>query len=782
MNTRMSWKRSMQTQKSRSKPGLTAQTRRSIDLSPLFIAVVAALFSAHPLHAGELHGPYTDSSYFTTVNFGSTSHWLQAWRGYLETVPAHWFLNGVGVAVQSRPNDSATYDMVFQHLSRNGVSITRTEYGWGGIDYETGRMKDRTANKLRIFLAGCRKWHIRPVLLLNAHHGAPCPRYRINRITVTRTAQAGERTVDLESVDRIIPNYSGLHGLPGKKSSKAAGHLITNIAGNTVTLSQPLQETLHKDSTVTITTLKYRPFSDPTGEDYRETVDGWNAYIAELATRAAEFLGTTDAADKGFDMEIWNELTFGSNYLYINWYYDPPLQEYEEKSIWSNLVRETTDFADNHPELFSGVAFNNGFGNTIPWPASSKMPKRIRAIGRHPYPKFRTFPEDRHKRPLNALGKRDSSFTPTYTALFPELQGTWLKTESTLREGAPITNMVYKTAHGRYARPEAPCYSWFTECGFGPGWYDIDNPQRALYLKAKWFSRMYVFYLNKGNEKVVLFSWNHGKEDTDLAVASKAFMDYVESHDTYPAQDESLTSPGLRTVRRITGAMKDDLDTTLTHHTTRPLEVVSIRDDHDHFQWQGDGTPEHPTMYNRECLAILPFQVNQTKFVVPYYVMTRDIRTDLAPEEYTVRLSGIHGLKAHITAYDPIADDSVQVSVTDRSTTDVEITTAAVDYPRLLIIDESDDTRVSPAHGSSPHPVNLITVSPVPGGLLIRGAGHGPTTIQILDCRGRIIARKTRITQYPTVLPTGRSAEGVYIVRITSTTTTFVRRFLMRKN
>jgi len=75
-----------------------------------------------------------------------------------------------------------------------------------------------------------------------------------------------------------------------------------------------------------------------------------------------------------------------------------------------------------------------------------------------------------------------------------------------------------------------------------------------------------------------------------------------------------------------------------------------------------------------------------------------------------------------------------------------------------------------------------ITALPVPGGLLIRGAGHGPTTIQILDCRGRIIARRTGITEESMLLPTGQHAEGVYMVRITSTKTTIVRRFLFRDN
>ena len=68
-------------------------------------------------------------------------------------------------------------------------------------------------------------------------------------------------------------------------------------------------------------TLKYRPFSVPGSPDYNATMNGWNTYVRNVAKFAAETLGTTQAADKGFDMEIWNELTFGSQFLSINNYY-----------------------------------------------------------------------------------------------------------------------------------------------------------------------------------------------------------------------------------------------------------------------------------------------------------------------------------------------------------------------------------------------------------------------------------------------------------------------------
>ncbi len=70
-------------------------------------------------------------------------------------------------------------------------------------------------------------------------------------------------------------------------------------------------------------TLKYRPFapSNPTG--YNNILVGWLSYADTVAQWVAAQMDVT-AADRGFDMEIWNELTFGSHYLYIADYYGAP--------------------------------------------------------------------------------------------------------------------------------------------------------------------------------------------------------------------------------------------------------------------------------------------------------------------------------------------------------------------------------------------------------------------------------------------------------------------------
>jgi hypothetical protein len=84
--------------------------------------------------------------------------------------------------------------------------------------------------------------------------------------------------------------------------------------------------------------------------------------------------------------------------------------------------------------------------------------------------------------------------------------------------------------------------------------------------------------------------------------------------------------------------------------------VVSISDKHDHYQFVGDGTAAHPNLYNRDVFAFLPYQVNSKRFVIPYYVMTRDVTKDLPPEQFTVQIKGIKGDGASVIAYDPMND------------------------------------------------------------------------------------------------------------------------------
>jgi hypothetical protein len=92
---------------------------------------------------------YADPSFQTDLFFGLHSQWIQPWRGYLETVPATRFLNGVGVVLRS-----ANPDLVSEMLSRHGISITRFEVGWSEVSWNNTINDAGTISALQ----ACHKW------------------------------------------------------------------------------------------------------------------------------------------------------------------------------------------------------------------------------------------------------------------------------------------------------------------------------------------------------------------------------------------------------------------------------------------------------------------------------------------------------------------------------------------------------------------------------------------------------------------------------------------------
>ena len=77
------------------------------------------------------------------------------------------------------------------------------------------------------------------------------------------------------------------------------------------TLSRPLAE--HRAAgPQPATTLRFRPFSRPVRGDgapnpaFEATMAGWREYVTGVAGLARETLGPG-----GFDLEVWNELSFG---------------------------------------------------------------------------------------------------------------------------------------------------------------------------------------------------------------------------------------------------------------------------------------------------------------------------------------------------------------------------------------------------------------------------------------------------------------------------------------
>jgi hypothetical protein len=643
-----------------------------------------------------VNSPYTDPSQLTELPFGYQSHWLQPWRAYLETMPAATFLQGTGI--NFNVPESVNPDLVAQMLAQHGIHRARVEIGWGNFQFEDESKLNRE-NEWRAILLALKKFGIRPLILLNAHHGVPCPTQFVER-TVTLDAVKGETQLELDDVSGLQVGYSGLSNLTEYWAAEA---LIADISGQMVTLSKPLPKDMPAGTTVLIATLRYRPFSPPGSADYQETLSGWLRYLDSAVQLATEVLGTSQSADKGFDLEIWNELTFGSNFLDINQYYAHKLYRNDPGDpTWKHILAETAAHAAAQPQLFAGIELSNGFANTIPWPAASEQPLGIHALSKHPYRDRYHFPQDElqgkdefKNQPVNALLQAEDKSTfvpPTYSTFFPEFFATALQTETIVRDLAPITSDIYGSQHGRYARivegKMIPTPVWITEVNLDLKQDNPDiSPERALALKAKASARYFGFYLNKGATQVHLYAAAGG--DTGLGIVQDNFWDYAKQPQvTYPTSDRAYTSPALLWLSRIVAQMSQHLDP--DWKKTRLLQVVSISDSHDRYQFQGDGTAAHPPLYDRDVLPLLPFQVNSHRFVIPYYVMTRDITQDLAPEAFTVQLKGLKAQGASFTAYDPAGDRSVPVTINHLTADSASIDLLATDYPYLLIVEESD--------------------------------------------------------------------------------------------
>ncbi len=626
-----------------------------------------------------LAGAYTDSHYLTDLEFGLHSHWIQPWRSFFETVPAKQFLDGVGVGFPTF--DEIKPDLLAQMLVKNGFRNVRVEIGWGELNFED-ESRLNSEERFTQVLEACRRWNLRPLILLNLHQGVPTPLEMFNRL-VTRDAPQSATQVSLESTKGLVVGRSGLSDLTDYWAAEA---LITGINGNTVMLSKPLPKAVSAGTRVRMATLKYRPFSKPGGADYQQTLEGWKRYVGTVSRFVSRKLGTVGTASLGFDLEIYNELTFGTHFLYLNDYYNPDLDVYEDESIWDHLVEETAQYITQNPADFAGVGLSNGFANTIPWTASSRQPERITAINKHPYAGVKRFPaEEQNGTKLDQKGQPIDD-VPIYTSLFPEYYGTGIQTETLLRDSAPFNTNIYDTVHGRYGlRKDKPINVWITEVNIQPLEVEVKDSVAARALKAKTTARYLSFFLNKGVTKLQLFSAIDDQgSDTGYSVLQANFIQYAKDHSVYPTDDGPFTAPALQVTRRITDLFKQKLDPLLTQ--TRPLEVRSVRDNHDHVQFAPVG--KQPPLYNREVLSVLPYQVNKKRFVIGYYVMTRDVRQSLEPEEYTLELAGLDSVGAQLSVYDPFTDASVPLKLHTLEANKLVVSLSATDYPRFLVVEE----------------------------------------------------------------------------------------------
>ena len=611
------------------------------------------------------------------LGFGLRSHWLQPWRAYLETVPASRLRSGLGINFNVQPKEA---DRTARLLAAVGFSRARIEIGWGNVAW-TRRPRLQNAARFRVILRALQQHDLRPLILLNAHHGYPGP-LRRSRIRVTQPAPAGSRTLvlDRRSVANVTP---GRTGLDSRTDYKAADILFSSVDGTTVALSKALPYDMGVGNH-SVTTLRYEPFRRPDDPLFGRTMRGWLDYVALVTRQAKAILG-----NESFDVEIWNELSFGSDFLDLNRYYDHQVLAGDPAATQATILRRTVAFLRNPAHGVSRVGIGNGFASERPWEAGSTSPVGLTAIDKHPYSRRVTFPQpglfkDAH--PVDALGRVDErqdaegawhdGFSPRYSAFLPEYHLTAIQTEHLVRDLSPITTDVFGTRHGRFTRPPGgrPPVVWLTEFGLDTR----EVPGAALsQLKTKMALRASAAWINKGAAAIYFYAVHHGRW--------------------------ALYKPGaegggqvLRALKRFTSGFAGPRRL----QRRQRLRLIAITDRHNRRQFEGDGTPGHPPLYDRDVVAFLPFQVADRRVVTAVYVMTRDLlrtyrprlpkgdprRYDLPPERFRFTIGGVAGLGAAVRATDPLSGKDVPVRVVSRARGRLVLELALTDSPRLLVL------------------------------------------------------------------------------------------------
>ncbi len=732
-----------------------------------------------PSEPGEILTAPIDSRYLTDVGFGTRSFWLQPWRAYLDTWPASTLREAVGINFNVRPADA---EDTAQLLQDSGFKLARIQINWSSLSYsEPTVFEPAHLASITTRLTALHKHGLRPLILLDAGSGAPTPEQSVN-LETTAAASAGAQTVRLTaaSAAEVVPGKTGFNELsfPGDPDILISSVNSRHVATLSRQLLSPLAAGAHAG-----TTLLYAPFAAPklaNGEAnpaFQATLDGWLAYVDAVCKEAASIVGPG-----GFDLEVWNELSFASQFLNAENYYPPAGEEQAEathqaiaqtkpgveeegereaegeekgekpeeetkreeeeeaekaeeeaekplnhkrevnKEIRQALLAETVAYVRNPANgISSGVGISDGFASQTPFPSGATAPLGLTALSKHPYVGPKRFPAEygtRHLVPINALGERDTTkgsiaplFTPTYQSLLPESALTAISTENLIRDVSPFTTYIYHEPHGRNVGPAGgePPKKWVTEYNLSPNKATVIGPDEVTpatgpsatltpadkaHFQAKVALRSLVSMVGKGINREYFYAAAPGF----LSLISTGFFSAVQADpDSYPGDAlGGETMDGLRN-------MLAQFQGPGPGGAARQLQLLSIAQAGNHAQFAGDGTTAHPSLYDRDVLAVFPFQSSPTSFVIPVYVMTRDLvtlyepeaptsdinRFDLPNESFQITLGNLPetGAAPSVSAYDPLRNDSTPARLVSRQGGQAVFEFAATDYPRILTID-----------------------------------------------------------------------------------------------
>jgi hypothetical protein len=706
--------------------GFVRRGTRHLLAAVLLLGLLALIPSAAAAQtfAGKVTN-YVDQRQQTALSFGDRSHWLQPWRAYLDTVPATKLRDAVGIHWNFEMIRSQDAPAIARLLGANGFRRVRYDIEWSRVDYDD---PSRLTNigELETVIGAFRDRGLRPLILLNGNHwfGAGPRKQLTVKLVEPASEEARSVHVDATTASQIVPRRSGLDLGPG--AAPRPNVLFTSVDSNGVAaLSKPLPRALasgdHAGST-----LRYEPFGSPRMPDgspnprFEQTLRGWLDYVGVVTREVERIVG-----NEQFDVEIWNELSFGSDGLDIDNYYDPPIDN-GQGEVTSEVLKRTVAWIRDPANGVSGVGIGNGFANLRPWDAGSTSPPGLSAIDKHPYllSGMRNFAPSLawqtvdETRPLDAQGDIDGTqnasgnwserFTPTYDSWHPEYYlwathkvqryfGFPIQMDHLIRDLSPITTTIGDVEHGRTTHPPgAPAPGmWITEMMVDPSavptQFGVTASDR-LHLQAKATLRTLTSFVNKGASAVQLYSVSDG----NFGLVANSFFSSLASTGSYPG--DTAGGEVMDSVRRLSATVSDA--TSISQ--PRQLSLIEIGDYKGNKQFDGDGTADHPPLYNRDVLAFLPFQVTDKKFVIPIYVMTTNLaknykpgapstdgaRYDMPSETYRLTIGNLRARGAKFSATDPLAGTSVPVKVVSKASDRVVVEMAVTDSPRILTIRE----------------------------------------------------------------------------------------------
>jgi len=392
------------------------------------------------------------------------------------------------------------------------------------------------------------------------------------------------------------------------------------------------------------------------------------------------------------------------------------------KEVIKALLSATVGYVRNPANGISpGVGITDGFASQTPFPSGAAAPLGMTALSKHPYVGVERFParyREGHSIPVDALGLRDTIkggftplFLPTYQSLMPEYMLTGVSTFHLIRDIAPVTTYIYRFPHGRNVGPPggSPVQKWITEYTLSPAKATVMGPDGVtpqtgaaatltpadkVHFRAKALLRSLVSNVNKGIAREYFFA----AHPSALGMIGEGFFSAAEAnHGTYPG--DGLGGETMNAFRNMLARFQGPGPS----GSARQITLLSIAQEGNHAQFAGDGTAAHPALYDRNVLPVLPFQSSPTRFVIPVYVMTRDLMTlyepagspgdihrfDLPAETFRVTLGNLPETPTppSVSAYDPLRDQATPARMVSREGSSASFELSVTDYPRLLTLD-----------------------------------------------------------------------------------------------